>query len=56
MPAVPIIKFGGAALVAGFVWLTAKEGKSIAEASSTAVRWGVIGGGLYLTAKLTKVI
>lgn len=54
--AIPAIKFGGAAVIAGFIWLTAKEGKGIAEASTTAIKWGVVGGGLYLAAKAAKVI
>ena len=40
----------------GGAYLTIKESVALADALARAAKWGAIGSGLYLAAKLTKVI
>ncbi|WOF73813.1 hypothetical protein QMT40_001449 [Parvibaculaceae bacterium PLY_AMNH_Bact1] len=41
---------------AGFVYLSVQEGTDVDDNIATAIKWGVVGGGLYLAAKAAKVI
>ena len=54
--AAPALKWAAVLALGAMGYGVVKEGKGIAEAGSDALKWGVVGGGIYIAAKAAKVI